>query len=489
MKKIYKSLFITMIAAAGFTACSDYEAPDITTESAITIVSRNTDFPAAASTGVIKFKADGPVTVSSANDWITASVEGDEINISVVQNNSIDGRAGSIIVKNGNAEDEISIIQSGIIFKFDEVGEIATDSDPSTHAYPIDANAPIEVSSDADWVKVAVADGKLSISIDPNPTLDPRSATVTVKCGDTTYEIPVAQKGLVFPLFKIPTLRVNDSQSTTTYEFKADITVNFTSDADWAKGEFANNTVTITTEPNTTGHIRYANLTYEVAGETGSLAITQAEFDKDIAGDLYIAFNDYFENLELAILPATLSRSENSYTLAITDITVRNTPVYTLPVDYNDETLSITISSYPAAIGTWGSYYCFLMPVTLNEAGDDIDVYFTRNQKMDAQFVYTVSSTGSEGMVAMFKNNSANALSLIGYSVGCNTSNTTLSNDTFQGNLEIMVNPYLIRLYTSASTTSSADVKTAVQKVKQKSANIPFRKNSNSSEMLRRVAL
>ena len=154
MKKIYKSLFITMIAAAGFTACSDYEAPDITTESAITIVSRNTDFPAAASTGVIKFKADGPVTVSSANDWITASVEGDEINISVVQNNSIDGRAGSIIVKSGNAEDEISIIQSGIIFKFDEVGEIATDSDPSTHAYPIDANAPIEVSSDADWVKV-----------------------------------------------------------------------------------------------------------------------------------------------------------------------------------------------------------------------------------------------------------------------------------------------------------------------------------------------
>ena len=85
--------------------------------------------------------------------------------------------------------------------------------------------------------------------------------------------------------------------------------------------------------------------------------------------------------------------------------------------------------------------------------------------------------------------NSANTLSLIGYSVGCNTSNTTLSNDTFKGNLEIMVNPYLIRLYTSASTTSSADVKTAVQKAQQKSANIPFRKNSNSSEMLRRVAL
>lgn len=489
MKTTYRLLCIALIAAAGFTACSDYEAPDIRTESAISIVSRDTEFPAAASTGSIKFNANGPITVTSPNEWITASVDGDIINIAVEQNNSLDGRAGTIIVKSGDVTDEISIIQSGIIFKFDEVGNIAVDSDPAVYTYPIDATVPIEVSSDAEWVKASIADGKLTIAIEANPNITPRSATVTVKCGDIVSEIPVEQEAINFPLFKIQTLRVNDSQSITTYEFKSDITVNFTSDADWAKGEFTNNTVTITTEPNTTGHIRYANLTYEIAGETGTVAITQAEFDNDIAGELYIAFNDYFENLELAILPATLSRSGNSYTLAITDITIKNYPVYTLPVEYDDETLSITISSNPAEIGTWGGYYCFLMPVTLNEAGDDIDVYFTRNQKMDAQFVYTVSSTGSEGMVAMFKNNSANTLSLIGYSVGCNTSNTTLSNDTFQGNLEIMVNPYLIRLYTSASTTSSADVKTAVQKAQQKSANIPFRKNSNSSEMLRRVAL
>lgn len=489
MKTTYRLLCMALIAAVGFTACSDYEAPDITTESAINITAYETTFPAAASTGSITFEAKGPVTVTSGNEWITATLDGNTINIAVAQNNALEGRTGTIIVKCGNATDEISIIQSGIILKFDEVGNIAVDSDPAVYTYPIDATVPIEVSSDAEWVKCSIADGILTIAIEANPNLTPRSATVTVKCGDIVSEIPVEQEALNFPLFKIQSLRVNDSQSTKTYEFKADIEVSFTSDAEWAKGEFANNTVTITTEPNTTGHIRYANLTYEVAGETGTLAITQAEFDNDIAGELYIAFNDYFENLELAILPATLSRSENSYTLAITDVTVKNYPVYTLPVEYDDETLSITISSNPAAIGTWGGYYCFLMPVTLNQAGDDISVYFTRNQKMDAQFVYTVSSTGSEGMVAMFKNNSANTLSLIGYSVGCNTSNTTPNNDTFQGNLEIMVNPYLIRLYTSASTTSSADVKTAMQKAQQKSANIPFRKNSNSSEMLRRVAL
>lgn len=115
MKKIYKSLFIAMIAAAGLTACSDYEAPDITTESAITIVSRDTDFPASASTGSIKFKSNGPVTVTSDKEWITASVEGDVINIAVEPNTAVEGRAGNIIVKSGDAMDEISVVQAGLI--------------------------------------------------------------------------------------------------------------------------------------------------------------------------------------------------------------------------------------------------------------------------------------------------------------------------------------------------------------------------------------
>ncbi len=45
MKKIYKSVLFAIIAAAGFTACSDYEAPDITTESAISITGHETSFP------------------------------------------------------------------------------------------------------------------------------------------------------------------------------------------------------------------------------------------------------------------------------------------------------------------------------------------------------------------------------------------------------------------------------------------------------------
>ena len=115
MKKIYKSVLFTIIAAAGFTACSDYEAPDITTESAISITGYETSFPASASTGSITFEAKGPVTVTTNNQWITASVDGNRIDIAVDQNNAFSGRSGSITVKCGNATDNISIIQSGII--------------------------------------------------------------------------------------------------------------------------------------------------------------------------------------------------------------------------------------------------------------------------------------------------------------------------------------------------------------------------------------
>ncbi len=123
------------------------------------------------------------------------------------------------------------------------------------------------------------------------------------------YSIPVEQEELKFPLFKIQTLRVNDSQSTKTYEFKADIPVKFTTEADWVQADFANNTVSIATEANTTGRIRNATLNYEIAGEAGSLVIVQAEFDKEIAGDFHLTFYDYFNEMELTILPAKLSRN------------------------------------------------------------------------------------------------------------------------------------------------------------------------------------
>ncbi|WP_303329327.1 BACON domain-containing protein, partial [Duncaniella muris] len=143
MKKIYKSVLFAIIAAAGFTACSDYEAPDITTESAITITGHETSFPASASTGSITFEAKGLVTVTANNEWITASVDGNRIDIAVDQNNDFSGRSGSISVKCGNATDNISIIQSGIIFKYDDVSTIDIDSDAWSQSYKAEATLPV----------------------------------------------------------------------------------------------------------------------------------------------------------------------------------------------------------------------------------------------------------------------------------------------------------------------------------------------------------
>lgn len=487
MKKIYKSVLFAIIAAAGFTACSDYEAPDITTESAITITGHETSFPASASTGSITFEAKGLVTVTANNEWITATVDGNRIDITVDQNNALTGRSGTITVKCGNATDNISIIQSGIIFKYDKIEPISINSDAWTQSYNADATVPIEVSDDADWINTSIADNKITIAIEANMTLIPRSATITVKCGDLEYSIPVEQEELKFPLFKIQTLRVNDSQSTKTYEFKADIPVKFTTEADWVQADFANNTVSIATEANTTGRIRNATLNYEIAGEAGSLVIVQAEFDKEIAGDFHLTFYDYFKEMELTILPAKLSRNGKNYTLTVTDIYFTGQPVLTIPVEYNDETLSVTISSGSTSIGMFQNYYCFLSPVTMGS--DDIALYYTRDQKMNAAFVSTVSSDGTEGLIGQFASVSTNRLNLIGYGIGCFSSNSELSDDTAQGNLEIMINPSLLRIYSAEDAASTDAAKAAARTIKRKAANIPFKISPDSAKKFRRIEL
>lgn len=486
MKKTYRSILFALIAAAGFTACSDYEAPDITTESAITITGHETSFPASASTGSITFEAKGPVTVTANNEWITATVDGNRIDIAVDQNNALTGRTGTIIVKCGNATDEISIIQSGIIFKYDEIEPISISSDAWSRSYNADATVPIEVSDDADWINTSIADGKITIAIEANTTLTPRSGTITVKCGDLEYTIPVEQEELKFPLFTIQTLHVNDSQSTKTYEFKADIPVTFTTEADWVQADFANNTVSIATEANTTGRIRKATLNYEVAGKAGSLVIVQAEFDKEIAGDFYLTFYDYFNEMDLTILPAKLSRNGNNYTLTVTDIYYTGQPVLTIPAEFDDETLSVTISSVSTSIGTFQGYYCFLSPIIMGN--DDIALYYTRDQKMNAAFVSTVSSDGTEGLIGQFASVSTNRLNLIGYAIGCFSSNE-LSDDTAAGNLEIMINPSLIRIYSAEAAASADAAKAAARTIKRKAANIPFKKSADSANKFRRIAL
>lgn len=465
MKKIYKSILLSMIAAAGLTACSDYEAPDIASTDAIDIVSRETNFTAAASTGTIKFEAKGPVTVSTSNEWITPTVDGNVINIAVTQNDAIDSRAGSITVKCGGATEEIQIIQPGVIFKFDDPSTIAISSDAWTKTYQADSSVPVQISSDAEWLSGTIADGILTVKADRNTKLSPRTGVLSLTSGSLSYDITVNQEKLEFPLVKVTSLRLNDDKATYTYDFPTDIEVKFTPSASWIHGEFANETVTVTIDANNTGHIRQGSLDYEVDGAKGSVKFMQSDFDKDIAGTYYWFYTDPDDNKDYS-LRATLKREDSNYSINMT-VSGYN---WSIPVTYNDETLSINLpgGSY---IGKYSKYFMYVCYAFLNPEYNKIYSTWAEEASMNASFLYGVIN-GTGYTIAEFVDAKTYNYDLMYLQFNAFTSQppTGGANSNGAGYLIRMLNPMFQRAHDISGETAAASKSLVASKAAQRMA-------------------
>lgn len=469
MKKTYRSLLFALIATAGFTACSDYEAPDITTESAISIVSRETTFPAAASAGTITFNAKGPVTVQSSSEWLSASVEGNTINLNVAQNNSLDGRAATLYVKCGNITDEIAVIQSGLIFKFNaDVATIDIDSDAWTTSYDASANVDIEVSSDAEWLTADLADGKLTIAATRNTGLSARTGLLTISAGSLKSEITVNQGPLSFPLVKITEISQNDDEKVYTYDFPSDIAVDLTADVNWINASFANETVTIKVDANNSGHMRSGTLTYSVDGTTGEVEISQYDFDKDIVGEYQWIYTDPKDNNDYFIL-ATINHSDKDYSLDFSVGAYKLSAAITW--DDATRTLSLAGGTY---LGKWSSYYAFIC-YSYNNASDG-KTYTTWGNAyyMDASFTYFEQEgngyTGAEFVDGAGIANPINYLMIYAFKEQTAASGGTV------GYITRMIEPVLLRTHdisaeSVAKTSATPFKRTAASKNARRIAN------------------
>ena len=462
MKKTYRSILFALIAAAGFTACSDYEAPDITTESAITITGHETSFPASASTGSITFEAKGPVTVTANNEWITATVDGNRIDIAVDQNNALTGRTGTIIVKCGNATDEISIIQSGIIFKFADVSEIDIESKAWTNSYEANASIPMSVTSDSEWLKASLTDGILTIEADRNTKLQARTGIVTISVGNLTYDITVNQGPLIFPLVKVTGISQNDDAKTYTYDFPSDIPVQFETESSWIHATFANETVTITVDENNSGHMRSGSLSYSLEGTEGSLTVSQYDFDKDIAGDYQWIFTDPTDGKNY-YFPATMKRDGSNYTL---DFTVG---AYKLsaPLKWNDATKTLNLAG-GTYLGKWSSYFAYMCYTFYDPEEDAIFYTWDTKPSMNASFTY-FESQGMGITAAAFVDAKTFDYALSAMQIQAFRTQSA-SKDSSAGYIQKMEEPILMRMQTLPEEGGNTEETTAATPLKKTAA-------------------
>ncbi len=195
MKKIFNILTIAFVAAVTLTACSDDDDKWVGDgTSTLQVLSRETSFPAAASQGTIVVDTTDPVTVTSSDQgWVTTAVSGNTISVNVTDNSSLESRVSTLTIKAGDKKTEISVMQAGLIFDTGGVLNIGSGDAATTLTYPLKANAPVTVTTDADWCKASVEDGALVVAFDENTTGHVRRCNVFYKIGTIEDKIPVAQ--------------------------------------------------------------------------------------------------------------------------------------------------------------------------------------------------------------------------------------------------------------------------------------------------------
>lgn len=196
MKKIFSIFALAIITAAGFTACNDDDNEWVDPNGEpLKVISNETSFSAPASTGSIVVDTQDPVTVTSNdNGWVTTTVNGNTIEVAVTENLELDGRVATLTIKAGSKKTDVSIVQSGAIFKI-EIDHIYQNNTARTLTYPVVANLPVTFTASSDWITPSFDEttGVLSVKLTANTTKHMRQGYIEYTCGNSTGRIPVKQ--------------------------------------------------------------------------------------------------------------------------------------------------------------------------------------------------------------------------------------------------------------------------------------------------------
>ena len=189
MKKLL-SIFSIAVMLIAFSSCENEEGHGYEIADNIQIVSNNISFDANAQSGTVEVIAPGAVTVKCDAPWVTTSVDGSLINVTVTRNLSLEGRNAVLTIMSGNEKKNITVAQRGYVFDLDFGGatELKLGDAAFSKAYPCKSTLDLEISTSASWLTAVYSDGKLTISAEENNTGNPRKGYIIYSFGPGTEE-------------------------------------------------------------------------------------------------------------------------------------------------------------------------------------------------------------------------------------------------------------------------------------------------------------
>lgn len=294
--------------------------------------------------------------------------------------------------------------------------------------------------ANVDWATVKADKGTNSVLVTAatNDSKQSRHATVVVKSSPAdSVIVNIDQYGFVFSTSLPQSLLLSDKAQAQTYTMEVDIPPTVASTADWLKATVNGDKLSLEATENATGHPRNATVTITTSnGSTYTSNVTQAEFNKDLAGEYYLLDGD---SLAAGITYGTM-----------VDFRVNKTGAkelyfpqlaLSLSVAWNDATSTLTIAGGtpmgPFVMGKT-TYYLFADMIAT-----DGYVYWDNSVTYSATIAYDEDNKATMGE---FKDDGTIDAStqVNGFSIDAFKDNEA-SNDNYAGGLMSFGNPILIK--------------------------------------------
>lgn len=292
MKKTSFYIFLLALVSVVFstTSCKEDEV-EYTPKETLKLQNYNLLFDCNASQGSVTVQASGAVSAVSEQSWCTATVSGNVVNVSVTDNNSVEGRSSKITIKADNKDVEVVAQQKGLVFSANKGSLYEVNAAANEHVIDITytGNKDITVEpSEVDWASFSIKDGKLYADLQLNNNKDMRQTEAKIKAGDATTTLQIRQGGLFFIVNEGNDYISGDNAISANVTIDTPEGIGYTvepSSVDWARFSIVNGGLHIDLDENETGKPRQTDavITY-LGGLTAKLNIQQADFDKDILG-------------------------------------------------------------------------------------------------------------------------------------------------------------------------------------------------------------
>ena len=355
MKKIY-SLIVFAIGSLTLASCGD---DDFTEKvNTIQVEKSETTIPAAGGSVDITLTGEG-LTVASAADWLTATINGNVLTASATANPTRESRASHIDVKAANGDTYlVSIVQTGGMLALESNELAATDLDASYNVAIAKSVGSVTVKSLSDWVKASVnaKSDSIKVEVASNDYDVARQGKILVTSGALEDTLFVNQAAMKFSLStNVASILSNAAGSkTVTVSHSKPVTVE--SKADWITASITGNVIKVSVAANATKR-RVGEVAVKSGKSEKTLYVSQLDFADQFSGTYDFLFYDVEEE-GWYYFPADVTDK------GISIKPFKNFGAYTIPLTVNKTARTVKTANSGTYLGEWSTgettFYLYL---------------------------------------------------------------------------------------------------------------------------------